>query len=495
MKKIYLFLILLLSVFCKHPYIYQISTRPWLYELSRKYGRNITKLNEIPLSEFDILAQNGVNIVWMMGVWELGQYGLEFDRNNTYEGILPNCTKEDIIGSPFAITNYTCNHEIGDDNELEQLRREINYRGMKLMLDFVPNHSAVDCKLSDTNPEMYVSVPEDIKDESWYDNRGIAYGSERDHHPWRDVIQFNYWNNKTVEVMTENLKKVMSMADAVRCDVAYLVLNDVFANTWSNEIINNNYTRPEQEFWTNAIAEAKKINSNGLFLAESYDEELSQKLLDCGFDYVYDKVLLDKLILTGDDVREYIKSKSSSFWEHTCHFVENHDEHRIVFMTGGDKKKAMAAGTIGATVGGMIFINHGQWEGKYYKLDVHLRRAVFENDDLIVKDYYTRLNKVLKEPAFRGSNFYYIEHMTGDMRKDFIAYIREEDDNHYLVVVNYSEKTGCANVPIYNIKGYRYCLLHEALNNKEYVKTVKEVKSGMNVCLAPWESQIFQYNY
>ena len=495
MKSFFILIFILFSVFCKHPYLYQISTRPWLYELTKKYRTKITKLTEIPLEEFDNLAQNGVDIVWMMGIWELGQYGLEFDRSNTYDAVLPDCSTEDIIGSPFAITNYTCNPEIGTDSDIEWLRTEINIRGMKLMLDFVPNHSAVDCKLSSTDPDMYILAPKGTHDESRYDDRGIAFGSEMDHNPWRDVIQFNYWNNKTVEVMTENLKKVMTLADAVRCDVAYLVLNDVFEITWNEEILAYNYQRPEQEFWTHAIAEAKKINKNGLFLAESYSEEYSQKLIECGFDYVYDKVLLDKLILKGDDVREYIKSRNSSFWQHTAHFVENHDEKRIVYMTDGNKEKAMAAGTIGATVGGMIFINHGQWEGKYYKLDVHLRRATYENDDMVVKSYYSKLNKILKEPAFHGSNYYYIEHMTGSMRKDFITYIREEDDNHYLVVVNYSDKTGCANVPIYNIKGYRYCLLHEAINDNEIIKTVKEVQNGFEVCLEPWESKIFQYNY
>ena len=75
MKKLCIFLILLISVFCRHPVVYEISTRPWLYELSKLYGKNITKLRQIPLEEFDELANNGVDIVWMMGVWSLGAVG------------------------------------------------------------------------------------------------------------------------------------------------------------------------------------------------------------------------------------------------------------------------------------------------------------------------------------------------------------------------------------------------------------------------------------
>ena len=495
MKKIYIFLLLLFSISCKHPFLYQISTRPWLYELSKKYGQNISKLVDIPLEEFDILEGNGVEIVWMMGVWQLGEYGPEFDKKGNYDEVLPDWTPDDVIGSPFAITEYTCNSEIGTDEDLKWLREEIHKRGMKLMLDFVPNHSAADCPFVDTDRDMYIRAPEGVVDETRYNEKGIAYGSDSNHYAWRDVVQWNYWENKTIEEMKNNLVKVMTIADAVRCDVAYLVINDVFESSWEEELSAYGYKRPEREFWSYAIEEAKKVNEDGLFLAESYDDRLSQKLIELGFDYVYDKVLLDKLILKRDDVVDFIKDKTSANWDHACHFVENHDEQRIVFMTQGNYEKAMAAGTIAATVGGMIFINHGQWEGKKNKLDVHLRRATDEEDNIVVKRYYTKLNQILRDPAFRSSNYYYIDNMTGEKREDFIAYLKEEGDNHYLVVVNYSEKNGCANVPIHNIKGYRYCLLHEALNDVEYVKTIKEVQSGFQVCLNAWETHIFQYNY
>ena len=94
---------------CKHPILYEISTRPWLYELSNKYNKPITKLRDIPLEEFDYLRDNGVDIVWMMGVWKLGQYGLDFDRKLDFSYVLPDITKEDIIGSPYAVVEYTCN--------------------------------------------------------------------------------------------------------------------------------------------------------------------------------------------------------------------------------------------------------------------------------------------------------------------------------------------------------------------------------------------------
>ena len=116
--KFLIFLTLLFLNLCKHPILYEISTRPWLYELSKKYSKSITKLKDIPLEEFDYLKNNGIDIVWMMGVWKLGEYGLEFDKKLDYSNVLPGWTSDDVIGSQYAIYEYTCNPEIGTNDDL-----------------------------------------------------------------------------------------------------------------------------------------------------------------------------------------------------------------------------------------------------------------------------------------------------------------------------------------------------------------------------------------
>ena len=246
--KLTLFISLLSLIFCKHPFLYEINTRPWLYELSQKYERSITKLSEIPLEELDELQKIGVDIIWMMGVWKLGDYGLEFDKKLNYSQYLPDWTTEDVIGSPYAVTEYTCNPELGTDEDLFNLRAEINMRHMKLMLDFVPNHSAVDAPQATSDMDMYIRAPEGVKDENRYTETGLAYGANQNHFTWKDVLQWNYWENKTIEYMKNNIMKILGLADAVRCDVAYQELNDVFAITWQDELSYYGYTKPDKEF-------------------------------------------------------------------------------------------------------------------------------------------------------------------------------------------------------------------------------------------------------
>ena len=192
-----------------------------------------------------------------------------------------------------------------------------------------------------------------------------------------------------------------------------------------------------------------------------------------------------------------MKSLTLNYLEHSAHFVENHDIERVVYSMGNNIEKAKAAGTIAATIGGMIFIYHGQWSGYENRLEVHLRRQVEEKENEDVKKYYQKLMKILKEPAFTSSSFHYIDNITGNLKDNLVAYIRETEDNHYLIVVNYSSKEGCSHVPIYNVEpkdgranflevmeGYLYAISEDAIK-----------KSGLIVCLNHWEAKIYKYNY
>jgi len=104
--------------------------------------------------------------------------------------------------------------------------------------------------------------------------------------------------------------------------------------------------------------------------------------------------------------------------------------------------------------------------------------------------------KIFQEPAFTGSSYYFVYNMSGDKKNDFISYIREDGNSHYLIVVNYSDGNGCANVPIYNIEGNGDHPVHEVINDVEYIQNVDSIRNeDLIVCLSPWQSKIFKYNY
>ena len=495
--KYFLFLFLIFLINCKHPILYEISTRPWLYELSKKYNKPIKKLKDIPLEEFDNLKENGIDIVWMMGVWKLGNYGLKFDQELDFTSVLPDCTKADIIGSPYAITEYICNPEIGTNEDLLWLKKELNSRDLKLMLDFVPNHSAIDAPTA-SNPKLYIRAPKGKENPERYTESGFAFGRYNNNlDPWQDVIQWNYWEEETRKIMKDNLMTVLSYADGIRCDVCGLLLNDAIGTTWKEELEYWGYTRPEKEFWEIALAEVKEKYPNAILLAEVYEPKHIETLTKLGIQYSYNRDVLVKLQddNTCKDVVTYIKSVAPEYWKHSAVFVENHDENRIVYnMASVDKAKA--AGTIAATIGGMTFMNHGQWSGYKNKLEVHLRRGYDEMENKDVKKYYKKLMQIIQDPAFRGEKLEIVENMGGKKKDDFVAYKRIKDESFYLVVVNFSDSFGCANIPIWDLKGKGECSIREVINDREYLRIVENIKKeGLTVCLSPWESQIFKYNY
>src|SRR5512136_1137836 len=140
-----------------YPALYQINTRVWLTELSRKLGRQAT-LDDIPDAELDRLAGMGFDWIWMLSVWQTGPAAQQVSRKNPewrreFQETLPDLRDDDIPGSGFAITGYTVHHDLGGAPALARLRERLRQRGLKLMLDFVPNHTALDHPWLEDHPD------------------------------------------------------------------------------------------------------------------------------------------------------------------------------------------------------------------------------------------------------------------------------------------------------------------------------------------------------
>ena len=144
----------------RYPSLYQVNTRVWLTELSRALGRPAT-LDDVPDAELDRLAEMGFDWVWFLSVWRTGLAGQQVSRSNAewrrdFEQTLPDLRKEDIAGSGFAITGYSVHPGLGGEKALVRLRQRLARRGLKLMLDFVPNHTGLDHWWVNDHPEYYV---------------------------------------------------------------------------------------------------------------------------------------------------------------------------------------------------------------------------------------------------------------------------------------------------------------------------------------------------
>jgi len=277
-----------------YPSLYQINTRVWLTELSQSLGRP-ARLDDLPDAELDRLAGMGFDWVWFLSVWQTGLAGQRVSRanagwRNEFQETLPDLREEDIAGSGFAIIGYSVHPALGGDEALARLRQRLAKHGLKLMLDFVPNHMGLDHPWVESHPEYFIAGTEDaltrepqnyIRVKRKKGDLILAYGRDPYFSGWPDTLQLDYSNPAIQEAMMRELEKIASQCDGVRCDMAMLVLPEIFERTWG---------RRAPLFWPAAIHRVKASSPDFVFMAEVY-WDMEWTMQQQGFDYAYDKKL------------------------------------------------------------------------------------------------------------------------------------------------------------------------------------------------------------
>jgi len=450
-----------------YPMLYQVNTRVWLTELSGQIGRPAT-LDDIPDSELNKFANSGFDWIWFLSVWQTGEHGKLLSRSNPewlndFNEILTDLKEEDILGSGFAITAYTVHPQLGGDAALARLRTRLQHRGLKLMLDFVPNHVGPDhewtIKFPDFfirgNETMLVNEPKNYtKIKTASGELILAHGRDPYYPGWPDTIQLNYSKPALQEAMIDELIKISGQCDGVRCDMAMLVLPEVFERTWG---------LPCRPFWSTAIKKVKELNPDFRFMAEVY-WDMEWILQQQGFDYTYDKRLYDRLREGhAKSVREHFYA-DLDFQRKMVRFLENHDEPRAAATFSDEMHEAAAIITFLSP--GLRFFHQGQLEGKKKRISPHLGRGPVEPVNEKLGKFYQKLLSGLRQPVFHNGNWKLLECVPAKdgnpSYENYICYAWESlaDNNKTLVVVNYSsENSRClVKFPFVDlrIKGWQF---------------------------------------
>lgn len=387
----------------KHPLIYEINARCWVRELSASQGAKIT-LNNIPESEFEQWRRLGFTHIWLMGVWVTGARSRACARHlpglrKTCRELMPDFSVADILGSPFAVAGYQVARALGGEDALREFRRRLAEHGLKLILDFIPNHTGLDHAWLRTHPDLFVRsagiAPETFLDETPSGARWIAHGKDPFFPAWIDTAQLDYRNPATRAAVIEELRGVAALCDGVRCDMAMLVLNEVFARTWDH--FPSPHAPLEKEFWAEAIPAIKQARPEFLFFAEAY-WDLEARLQELGFDYTYDKRLYDYLISRNyPEARRHLFAVPPEFLNASAHFLENHDEARIKSLLAWPEHCAAALVTLGAP--GLRLLHEGQLTGALHKISVHADRRPTEAPDPEITAWYDRALRALQTTA------------------------------------------------------------------------------------------------
>ena len=265
--------------------------------------------------------------------------------------------------------------DFGGDEALARLRQRLQRRGLRLVLDFVPNHMAPDHAWVAEHPDFFVAGTEEqlaaapqnyCRVETGQGTRVLAYGRDPYFDGWPDTLQLNYGNPALQEAMLGELERIAHQCDGVRCDMAMLVLPEVFERTWG-------IAAPA--FWPRATDAVRAKVPDFLFLAEVY-WDLEWTLQQQGFDYTYDKRLYDRLEQGHvRSIREHL-SAGLDFQDRMARFLENHDEPRAAATFTPETHRAAAVITF--LTPGLRFFHQGQREGKRVRIPVHLGRGPVE---------------------------------------------------------------------------------------------------------------------
>ena len=387
----------------RYPLLHQVNTRVWLQGLSRNTGRAVT-LDDVPETVLDQWATLGFDWVWLLGVWKLGILGPEISRRNPewrqeFAGTLPDLTESDIGGSCFAITDYSVADGIGGEGALVRFRARLARRGIRLMLDFVPNHVAIDHPWVDLHPDWFIAGTQEDLDRAPAnfiripDGRILAHGRDPYFPGWPDTLQLDYSNPGLREAMVSQLVDVAGQCDGVRCDMAMLLLPEVFERTWGRRM---------PDFWPEAIRRVGERHPDFLLLAEVY-WDLEWTLQRQGFDACYDKRLYDRLC-HGDAaaIRAHLGA-GLDYQDRLARFLENHDEPRAAAVFSCDRHRAAAVLTYLSP--GLRFLHQGQLEGRRVRVSPHLVRAPEEPVDPALASFYADLLATLRLPGVREGDW------------------------------------------------------------------------------------------
>jgi hypothetical protein len=480
----------------KYPSLFQVNTRVFLNQLSADLGRPAT-LDDISDKQLNDWANRGFNLIWFLGVWQTGPAARVVSASKKewleeYRRTLSDFRMTDVSGSCFAVQDYRVHNDLGGDEALARLRQRLDDRGLRLILDFVPNHTAPDHSWVTAHPDYYVEGTEEQLSAQHQNycrvdgQRILAYGRDPYFDGWPDTLQLNYGSPALQEAMIGELQRIASCCDGVRCDMAMLVLPEVFKRTWGITA---------ESFWPRATQIIHKQFPDFLFLAEVY-WDLEWQLQQEGFDYTYDKRLYDRLIERHvRPVREHLMA-GMDFQNKLVRFLENHDEPRAA--TTFPLELHRPAAIITFLTPGLRFFHQGQFEGRKIRISVHLGRGPAEPLNEDVAHFYAALLKCLQDPVFREGEWELLQCRSaweGNWTSDsFVAYLWKLQGNCRLIVVNYSDHASQCYVTIpRNDLENKIWRLQDKMGSAVYDRDGTNLaKQGLYLDMPAWSYHVFE---
>jgi hypothetical protein len=345
-----------------------------------------------------------------------------------------------------------------------------------------------------SDPELFIRGSEDdlrADPAGWVAAGGqvLAHGRDPYFPPWPDVVQLNAFSPALRAATAGTLADIADQCDGIRCDMAMLMMNDIFAKTWGTRA----GAAPPEDFWPAVLGELRGQHPEVVLAAEAY-WDMESELQQQGFDFCYDKRLYDRII-EGDAsaVRDHLRA-DPGYQSRLLRFLENHDEPRVASRMDPAAERAAAVSI--ATLPGATLWYEGQFEGRRVRPPVFLGRRPDEPSDTELADWYRRLLATVAGHGVRAGTWRLLEAdgwPDNQSCRNLLAWTWSgADDARHVVVVNLSGQPAQGRIPLGwpDLPG-RDWRLEDLLSGAVFVRDGGELAGpGLFVALEPWQYHV-----
>ena len=397
------------------------STLVWLYQISQKYGREITRLDQIPDEEIDELSRRGFTGLWLIGLWE---------RSQASKTIKQWTGNPEAAASAYSLHDYDIAGELGGWGALCNLRERCMQRGIRLGSDMVPNHTGIDSRWIIEHPDRFLQLQHPpfptynyncgnlsgrddltVQIEEHYfsrsdaavvfkriDNRTgearyIYHGNDGTSMPWNDTAQIDFLNPEAREAVIRTIIGVCQQFSIVRFDAAMTLAKRHIQRLWypapgsggaiasrsEHSISTDEFNqRIPNEFWREVVDRCAAEAPHTLLLAEAFWMMEGYFVRTLGMHRVYNSAFMN--MLKNEENAKYratIKNTMEfdpEILKRFVNFMNNPDEETAVAQFGkGDKYFGIC--TLLVTMPGLPMFGHGQIEGFEEKYGMEYRRS------------------------------------------------------------------------------------------------------------------------
>ncbi len=357
----------------------------WLDQLSKKYGRPLNTLEQIPDEELDMLAGWGINGLWLIGIWE---------RSPASRRIKQKCGNPDAMASAYSLYRYEIAADLGGEAALQNLKQRAWARGIRLASDMVPNHMGIDSPWVSEHPEWFVSLDhspfpaysfsgEDISSDprtaiyledhyydrsdaavvfKWVDRRSgavryIYHGNDGTRMPWNDTAQLNYLRPDVREAVMQTILAVARNFPIIRFDAAMTLTRRHYQRLWfprpgtggdipsraGQGMTQEHFDQAlPAEFWREVVDRVAAENPDTLLLAEAFWLMESYFVRSLGMHRVYNSAFMnflkDEENAKFRDSLKNVLEFNPEILKRFVNFMNNPDEETALAQFGKDDK-------------------------------------------------------------------------------------------------------------------------------------------------------------